>query len=426
MRRTTPLKKMDLAHPGGGGEREVNGEGGGEEGEKKEKVKLHHRRIPLLKQKTPKKRKVSPQKPSARKKTHASKPQLEATLTEDDISLVRGAMEDASEDILQRYGVKQEELYGRVEKELKEIQQAIQFVRAVPTAPSSSETAELGDEPTQLRRLADATEARLQKVQEEKEKATEALKKEKEEVLEKLRVARYCVTTYENEKDEFQAMLEEKAKDTERKGPVAHRETAVKEVVRKALHSVPGLAQEEHEAVEVQVMKLAEAIQQLQARITELEIQAVPSTPQEVHDQREEAAKNTVGRIRALTSECKQLSDRSAQTYERLTEDPELRKLEAQLQEAQQQALTVQAQMKSLTAVERMKRSQEQRTVQQQITAIQGRVMEVTQKLQPVQDEACKVFEEIEGQGSQLDQVVATVEQCLEGPVTEKMIQELH
>jgi hypothetical protein len=51
--------------------------------------------------------------------------------------------------------------------------------------------------------------------------------------------------------------------------------------------------------------------------------------------------------------------------------------------------------------------------------------MEVTQKLQSVQDEACKVFEEIDGQGSQLDQVVATVEQCLEGSVTKKMIQEL-
>jgi hypothetical protein len=42
-----------------------------------------------------------------------------------------------------------------------------------------------------------------------------------------------------------------------------------------------------------------------------------------------------------------------------------------------------------------------------------------------VQDEACKVFEEIDGQGSQLDQVVAIVEQCLEGLVIEKMIQEL-
>jgi hypothetical protein len=79
------------------------------------------------------------------------------------------------------------------------------------------------------------------------------------------------------------------------------------------------------------VGKLTEAIQQLQARITELEIQAVPSTPQEVHDQREEATKSTVGRIKVLTSECKKLSDRSAQTYECLTEDPELRKLEAQL-----------------------------------------------------------------------------------------------
>jgi hypothetical protein len=77
----------------------------------------------------------------------------------------------------------------------------------------------------------------------------------------------------------------------------------VKEVVNKSCHSVPGLAQEEHESVEVQVVKLTETIQQLQARITELEIQAVPSTPQEVRDQREEAAKNAVVRIRALTSE---------------------------------------------------------------------------------------------------------------------------
>jgi hypothetical protein len=72
-----------------------------------------------------------------------------------------------------------------------------------------------------------------------------------------------------------------------------------------------------------------------------------------------------------------------------------------------------------------MKRSQEQCAVQQQITIIQGRVMEVMQKLQPMKDEACKVFEDIEGQDSQLDQVVATVEQRMEGPITEQMIQEL-
>jgi hypothetical protein len=47
---------------------------------------------------------------------------MEATLTEDDISLVHRAMEDASEDLLQRYGMKQEEMYVRVEKELQEIQ----------------------------------------------------------------------------------------------------------------------------------------------------------------------------------------------------------------------------------------------------------------------------------------------------------------
>jgi hypothetical protein len=141
----------------------------------------------------------------------------------------------------------------------------------------------------------------------------------------------------------------------------------IKEAVTRALRSVLGLAQEEPESTEMQVGKLAEAIQQLQARVMELEIQAVPSTPQEVCDQREEAARNAVERIRALASECKKLSDRSAQTYEHLAEDLELRKLEAQLQEAKQQASTVQAQMKLLTTVEKMKRLQEQCAVQQQV-----------------------------------------------------------
>jgi trimethylamine:corrinoid methyltransferase-like protein len=194
-------------------------------------------------------------------------------------------------------------------------------------------------------------------VQEEKEHATEALKQEKEEVLEKLRVA-------QKEKNEIRAKFKQNnAKIQEEKDQLLAEQTAVKEVVTKALHSMSGLAQEEPESIEMQVGKLVEAIQQLQAWIMELELQAVSSTPQEVRDQREEATRNIVERIRALASECKQLSNCSVQTYECLAEDPELRKLEAQLQEAQNKASTMQAQMKLLTAVERMKISQEQLTV---------------------------------------------------------------
>jgi hypothetical protein len=69
-------------------------------------------------------------------------------LIEYDISLVHRAMEDSSKDILQIYGAKKDELYGRIEKEQKEIQQVICLVYAVPTMPSSSQIAELGYEPT--------------------------------------------------------------------------------------------------------------------------------------------------------------------------------------------------------------------------------------------------------------------------------------
>jgi hypothetical protein len=52
---------------------------------------------------------------------------------------------------------------------------------------------------------------------------------------------------------------------------------------------VTGLEQMEEDPMENQVVKLEEAIQQLQQRVVELELQIVPNTPQEVRDQREEA-----------------------------------------------------------------------------------------------------------------------------------------
>jgi hypothetical protein len=55
---------------------------------------------------------------------------------------------------------------------------------------------------------------------------------------------------------------------------------------------------------------------------------------------------------------------------------------------------------------------------------IQSKVMEVTQQLQPLQDKACQLFLEIENQGIELQQVVITAEQCLEGPVNNALIQE--
>jgi hypothetical protein len=50
--------------------------------------------------------------------------------------------------------------------------------------------------------------------------------------------------------------------------------------------------------------------------------------------------------------------------------------------------------------------------------------MEVTQQLQPLQDKACQLFIEIENQGTELEQVVNSAKQHLEGPVNVALIQE--
>jgi hypothetical protein len=50
--------------------------------------------------------------------------------------------------------------------------------------------------------------------------------------------------------------------------------------------------------------------------------------------------------------------------------------------------------------------------------------MEVTQRIQPVQDKACQLFTEVESRGAELEQVVSAIEQCLEGPINDALIQE--
>jgi hypothetical protein len=68
----------------------------------------------------------------------------------------------------------------------------------------------------------------------------------------------------------------------------------------------------------------------------------------------------------------------------------------------------LQAQIKTLTLIERMKRFTEQHTAQQQEHVLQSKVMEVSQWLQPIQEKACQLFTKLENQGDELEQVVIT------------------
>jgi hypothetical protein len=106
-------------------------------------------------------------KPTSRKKSRATLTKMQTMLTVDDFDFIIVAVADASQDILQKHEAKQEEVYDRIEVELRGVQQSLLSSRAVSTAPPPSEAPELGDEPAQLHRLADATEAHLCRVQEE-------------------------------------------------------------------------------------------------------------------------------------------------------------------------------------------------------------------------------------------------------------------
>jgi hypothetical protein len=148
------------------------------------------------------------------------------------------------------------------------------------------------------------------------------------------------------------------------------KQIGIKEAVSGAFLSMIGLEKKEEEPLECQVMNLVEVIQKIQQRVIELELQTVPSTPQEEHDQREMISHSTVERIKALIEECKQLSSRIVQIHENLTENPEFHKLELQLQEAKHEAEKLQVYLKALSPLEKMKQSHEKHIAQQHIHII--------------------------------------------------------
>jgi tetrahydromethanopterin S-methyltransferase subunit B len=64
-----------------------------------------------------------------------------------------------------------------------------------------------------------------------------------------------------------------------------------------------GLELQAEDQVMHQVEHIAEAIQQLQQQITDLELCIVPDTPEDVRDQREATAQSVVERIKVLALE---------------------------------------------------------------------------------------------------------------------------
>jgi hypothetical protein len=118
------------------------------------------------------KRKMTPPKPSSRKKAKATWTALKTTLTLDDFDFLISMLNDVSLELIDKQEAKQEELFNRIKGELKEVQQAFQSSQVVSTVPLISRTLGTGDEPTQLHQITDQVEASLRQAQEDTTHAT--------------------------------------------------------------------------------------------------------------------------------------------------------------------------------------------------------------------------------------------------------------
>jgi hypothetical protein len=86
---------------------------------------------------------------------------MQSTLTLDDFNFIIAAMNDASQEVLEKQKEKQEEMYNLIDIELQGVQQALQSSHAISTAPLTAGTIEPRDEPAQLHQIVDKVEARL-------------------------------------------------------------------------------------------------------------------------------------------------------------------------------------------------------------------------------------------------------------------------
>jgi hypothetical protein len=106
-------EKTASVSPGRGGDDEVEEINGKEDEQKQGEVTPPRDEVDPLK-----KRKVSPPKPSSRKKSRATLTKMQTVLTVDDFDFIIAAVNDASQEILQKQEAKQEEMYDRIEVEL--------------------------------------------------------------------------------------------------------------------------------------------------------------------------------------------------------------------------------------------------------------------------------------------------------------------
>jgi hypothetical protein len=179
-----------------------------------------------------KKRKVSPLKPSSRKKMKATRTKFETTLTSDDFDFIVATLNDASLEIEEKQEAKQEEVFSWIKDELQGVQQALQSSRAVSTAPLTVGTPELGDEPAQLHRIADTVEARLRRAQGETTQATQALAQVQKDLEDQRSAAEKENLALQEKWDEEKAELQQS------KEQLLTEQLEVKERVNRALRSV--------------------------------------------------------------------------------------------------------------------------------------------------------------------------------------------
>ena len=127
-------------------------------------------------------------------------------------------------------------------------------------------------------------------------------------------------------------------------------------------------------------------------KLSEVKMKLQPTTLQEVREQRQTNLKTAMASISTAVVDCGKLLDEILQIWTLLQEDPNVQKLQEQIQQKQQQWEDIRSSAKTLLISQNLAKINEGKALQNKIEELKKEEQFLIERTQPWKDEAIKLL----------------------------------
>jgi DNA repair exonuclease SbcCD ATPase subunit len=167
---------------------------------------------------------------------------------------------------------------------------------------------------------------------------------------------------------------------------------------------IPDNAQEATSNAEEHIQIIVQMLEDYKKEIEDLKENLTPTTPPEVTAEREQHASLQVEMMEKEAKKVTQLFDRTAQLWTTLEEDDRVQQLDQQEEEINTAIQELKQQQNSMSITERLKGTQEMKTLQTELKTAQNNKQARQAQLEPLQEKATQIIVELEEEKTRMAQ----------------------